>query len=132
MTSFTFVMVWLCVAVLLPLMLFIWTLDTKTRINRYVSYGCGLGKDWFYLQRQSFHMNPIKLATRGQARNHCSKERSNDTYQALTFSFSYLAESYKYSDVHSNKAARVIRTQGKVRPHKIEIKKIIFTKTSFY
>ena len=33
-------MVWLSVALLLPLMLFFWALETKrTRINRYRSYG---------------------------------------------------------------------------------------------
>jgi len=40
MTSFTCVMVWLCVALFLPVMLFLWALETKrTRINRYRSYG---------------------------------------------------------------------------------------------
>jgi hypothetical protein len=29
-----------------------------------VSYGCRLGKDWFYLKRQSFHIIPIELATK--------------------------------------------------------------------
>jgi len=33
-------MVWLCVALFLPVMLFLWALETKrTRINRYRSYG---------------------------------------------------------------------------------------------
>ena len=37
---FTCVMAWLCAVLMLPLMLFIWALDTKkTRINRYRSYG---------------------------------------------------------------------------------------------
>ena len=40
MTSFTFVMAWLCAVLMVPLMLFIWALDTKkTRIKRYGSYG---------------------------------------------------------------------------------------------
>jgi len=33
-------MAWLCAVLMVPLMLFIWALDTKkTRINRYRSYG---------------------------------------------------------------------------------------------
>ena len=44
--------------------------------------------------------------------------------------FSFFAESYKYSDVASNKAARVTRTPGKVRPQNIAIRKIIFKKIS--
>ena len=39
MTSVTCVMAWLCAVLMVPLMLFIWALDTKkTRINRYRSY----------------------------------------------------------------------------------------------
>ncbi|WP_413678137.1 helix-turn-helix domain-containing protein [Prochlorococcus sp. MIT 0916] len=39
MTSFTCVMAWLCALLMVPLMLFIWALDTKrTIINRYRSY----------------------------------------------------------------------------------------------
>ncbi|WP_269606142.1 hypothetical protein [Prochlorococcus marinus] len=39
MTSFTCVIAWLCAVLMIPLMLFIWALDTKrTRINRYRSY----------------------------------------------------------------------------------------------
>ena len=44
MTSVTCAMAWLCAVLMVPLMLFIWALDTKrTRINRYRSYG-GAGK----------------------------------------------------------------------------------------
>ena len=40
MTSVTCAMAWLCALLMVPLMLFIWALDTKrTRINRYRSYG---------------------------------------------------------------------------------------------
>ena len=40
MTSITCVMAWLCAVLMVPLMLFIWALDTKkTRINRGRSYG---------------------------------------------------------------------------------------------
>ena len=46
--------------------------------------------------------------------------------------FSFFAESYRQSAVPSNKAARVIRTLGKVRPQRIAINKIVFTNTSFY
>ena len=38
--SFTCALAWLCAVLMVPLMLFIWALDTKkTRINRYWSYG---------------------------------------------------------------------------------------------
>ena len=40
---------------------------------------------------------------------------------------SLFAESYRYSEVESNKVARVIRTVGNVRQQAIVIKKIIFT-----
>ena len=44
MTHFTCVLAWLCVVLMVPLMLFIWALDTKkTRINRYRNTG-GVGK----------------------------------------------------------------------------------------
>ncbi|KGG19983.1 hypothetical protein [Prochlorococcus marinus] len=40
MTSITCALAWLCAVLMVPLMLFIWALDTKkTRINRYRSYG---------------------------------------------------------------------------------------------
>ena len=40
MTSFTCAFAWLCAVVKVPLMLFIWALDTnRTRINRYRIYG---------------------------------------------------------------------------------------------
>ena len=40
MTSITCAFAWLCALLMVPLMLFIWALDTKrTRINRYRSYG---------------------------------------------------------------------------------------------
>ena len=40
MTSVTFAFAWLCAVLMVPLMLFIWALDTKkTRINRYRTYG---------------------------------------------------------------------------------------------
>tara|TARA_B100000579_G_scaffold202984_1_gene165977 strand:+ start:254 stop:451 length:198 start_codon:yes stop_codon:yes gene_type:complete len=40
MAFFTCVMAWLCALVMVPLMLFVWALDTKkTRINRYGSHG---------------------------------------------------------------------------------------------
>ena len=40
MTFVTCAMAWLCAVLMVPLMLFIWALDTKrTRINRYRSYG---------------------------------------------------------------------------------------------
>ena len=38
--SFTCAFAWLCALLMVPLMLFVWALDTKrTRINRYRSYG---------------------------------------------------------------------------------------------
>jgi len=40
MTSITCAFAWLCAVLMVPLMLFIWALETKrTRINRYRSYG---------------------------------------------------------------------------------------------
>ena len=40
MTSITCAFAWLCAVLMVPLILFIWSLDTKkTRINRYRSYG---------------------------------------------------------------------------------------------
>ena len=40
MTSFTCALAWLCAVLMIPLMLFIWALDTKkTRIKRYRKYG---------------------------------------------------------------------------------------------
>ena len=40
MTSITCAFAWLCAVLMVPLMLFIWALDTKkTRINSYRKYG---------------------------------------------------------------------------------------------
>ena len=36
----------------------------KRGSKRYMSYGCSWGKVWFNLQRQSFNVIPIELATR--------------------------------------------------------------------
>ena len=48
------VMLWLCGALLSPLMLFTWAIDTKNDDQQVYKLLLQLGKDWFYLQLQSF------------------------------------------------------------------------------